>query len=60
MSLEFGRDKYGTIEVVFQIRRPEHKSEGNIQRRDWDIGDFADHRLSGLSGTLELSVGSNG
>ena len=57
MSLKFGRDKYGTIEVLFQIRRPEHKSEGNIQRRDWEIGDFADHRLSG---TLELGVQNNG
>lgn len=54
MSVESGRDKPGTTEVVFQTRRPEHKNEGNIQRRNWDVGDFADHRLRDLGRTMEL------
>lgn len=54
MSLESERDKHGTTEVTFQTRRPEHKNEGNIQRRDWNIGNFADHRLRDLGSAMEL------
>lgn len=47
--------------IVFQIRRPGHKSKGNIQRRAWDIGDFADHRLRHLGGTVgELDIQKGG
>lgn len=43
------------IQTVFQIRIPKQESEGNSQRKDWDI-DFADHNVRDLGGTLELDI----